>query len=102
MKYDIPEEGLKIVAIAGILPDGKALWKHVGLLTMSKKDKPVILLDKMFNPAGVNSDNKDSSSILLNLFPFSQEELDRRVKKPTSKSSVNSYKSDYDNDDIPF
>lgn len=100
----IPKDGLKVVAIIGLKPDGSPVWQKVGVLMNSRNDKPVILLDRSFNPAGCYQEDKTKSSTLLNCFEFSPEELNRRVdnKPPVFNPKTHTtYNSNYE-DDIPF
>jgi len=112
MQLDIPEEGLKVVAITGLFPDGAAVWKPVGFL-LPRKGKVILLLDKSFNPAGCYVEDNRRSSVILNL--FSMNEIDKKDKKDfvptlTPKPVIKPYKEaktsstsweDMD-DDIPF
>jgi phage terminase large subunit-like protein len=54
----------------GVKKDGKKVWKTVGALMENEKGK-FLMLDKIFNPAGVESEGR--SSILISLFEPSDE-----------------------------
>jgi hypothetical protein len=50
----------------GTKQDGKAVWKNIGAMIEGEKG-PYLLMDRTFNPAGVDSDGK--GSILIGMFP---------------------------------
>lgn len=74
---EIPAEGLKLVCVVGYMPNGNPIWKQAGVITVGRNGKPVILLDKTFNPAGV-VDERKGSSIILSPVRYSPEELQKK------------------------
>ena len=54
----------------GVKKDGKKVWKTVGAL-MENENGKFLMLDKIFNPAGVESEGR--SSILISLFEPKEE-----------------------------
>jgi len=103
---EVPSEGLKLICIAGTTPDGAAIWKQAGVITIGKGGKPTILLDKTFNPAGANDGSgKNNTSIILTAVPYSKDEINRKgsyqaaVKKPPYYYQPMCNTED---DDIPF
>lgn len=54
----------ELVVKVGEGSNGKAIWKNVGVVLENDKG-PYILLDKTFNPAGVNT---DKGSIMISMF----------------------------------
>lgn len=103
----IPKEGLKIVAIVGEY-EGRAIWRTVGKLLLSKRGQPIVMIDKCFNPNAVYSDDHKSAMALLNCVEYSPEDLakkqgysDNKSSSQRNKSSRNTRVSDLD-DDIPF
>ena len=109
----IPDEGFKLLAIAGTY-EGKPIWRTVGKLVVSKKGVPIIQVDKTFNPAGVQGE-KDSATIILNCVEYSEEELKKKAyyqqertppqpghKFPPKTKITNEYFGNDFDDDIPF
>ena len=106
----IPSEGLKLVCIVGMF-NGNPVWRQIGRLVMAKSGKPLIMLDRTFNPAGVYVEDDKSASCLINAVPFSAEDLAKTASYKAAKES--SYRepnrmqrptqgfTDFE-DDIPF
>lgn len=88
-KYDIAVK-------AGEKPDGKAIWKSVGVL-MEGDNGPFLLIDRTFNPAGVPAKTPNDSSILCSLF-LPKDDADRAPVKGTAKAAP---QKEFD-DKIPF
>lgn len=110
LTLQVPEEGLKLLCIAGKTSEGNPVWKEVGKISATKNGKAVVLLDCTFNPAGVHKEDRDSANALLTVVPYSQEELQRR--RDWNKEHKEHYQSkkqggyrtaspDWE-DDIPF
>ena len=58
------------VVAVGTKKDGKKVWKNVGAI-MDKGEGMFLMLDKTFNPAGVDTEGR--SSVLISLFEPSDE-----------------------------
>ncbi len=101
MSVHIPEEGFKLVVIAGFF-NGKPIWRHIGKI-MVKKGKLYINVDRTFNPAGVHNEDPASASILLHAVIYSDEELKRKAsyKESAPPPKAGASYNDFD-DDIPF
>jgi hypothetical protein len=84
-KYDI---AVKV----GEKPDGKAIWKNVGVM-MEGDRGPFLLIDRTFNPAGVPPKTPGDSSIICSLFEPKTVEPKAQPKYAKNK--------DFD-DDIPY
>lgn len=88
-KYDIAVK-------AGEKPDGKAIWKNIGVM-MEGERGPFLLIDRTFNPAGVPAKSPMESSIICSL--FEPKDGDTRAPiKPAQKFEKN---KDFD-DDVPY
>jgi len=87
-KYDI-------VVKAGEKPDGKAIWKNVGVM-MEGDNGPFLLIDRTFNPAGVPSKTPGDASVLCSLF---EPKDDRQPIAPVKKRPVS--KTEFD-DEVPY
>lgn len=111
---EVPNEGLKLVCISGYFPSGDPIWKQAGVVIVNKSGKVNIIIDKIFNPAGVVGDN-DKTGVMLSAVPYSVEELKTKVIKKreafvptlTPKPVIKPYnetKRNFDDmdDDIPF
>lgn len=85
-----------IVVKTGEKPDGKAIWKTVGVMMEGDKG-PFLLLDRTFNPAGVPPKTPTDSSIFCSLFEPSNE---KAAAAPAKKAYVKPAKG-FD-DDIPY
>lgn len=90
-KYDIAVK-------AGERPDGKAIWKNVGVM-MEGTNGPFLLIDRTFNPAGVPAKTPMESSILCSLFE-PKEGNDRAPAEPKAEKKFAKNK-DFD-DDVPY
>lgn len=102
----IPKEGLKIVAIVGEY-EGRAIWRTVGKLLVSKRGQPIVMIDKCFNPNAVYSDDTKSAMALLNCVEYSPEDLATKQKyvdrhQSTPPRSRRNTRADDLDDDIPF
>ena len=106
---DFPEIGMKLVCVAGYI-NGNTIWKQVGTVKKSAKGNFTIFLDKVFNPAGIMTDD-NGPSVALHAKEYSQEELDRIMKyKEPSRSQGRKAPSERKSkpkqedleDDIPF
>lgn len=64
-KYDL---AVKV----GTKADGKGIYRNVGVVLQGDKG-PYILLDKTFNPAGVNTEKQ---SIIISMFEPKQNDSD--------------------------
>lgn len=89
-KYDIAVK-------AGEKPDGKAIWKNIGVM-MEGERGPFLLIDRTFNPAGVPPKSPMESSIICSLFEPKTDGVDRAPAKPVQKFAKN---KDFD-DDVPY
>lgn len=104
---DVPEEGLKIIAVAGYI-NGNPIWKELGRLVINKNSNPTVLIDRTFNPAGTVVDDP-SIYLTCPVKPFSKEELDRkagykRESRNDQRKRQSNHSSNFNDmdDDIPF
>lgn len=88
-KYDI-------VVKIGEKPDGKPIWKNVGVMMEGEKG-PFLLIDRIFNPAGVPPKTPGDASVLCSLFE-PKEAGAAPVARPVQKFAKN---KDFD-DDVPY
>ena len=86
-KYDIAVK-------AGEKPDGKAIWKNIGVM-MEGERGPFLLIDRTFNPAGVPAKSANESSIICSLF---EPKGEAPVARPVQKFAKN---KDFD-DEVPY
>ena len=92
---------LKAVCRVGETTQG-SLWRQVGRLQYKNNDinKPYLLLDKTFNPAGVSlRGNEDKTAVIISFVPF--EDDPAKQAKPQKKPPINSSWDNFE-DDIPF
>ncbi len=104
----IPPDGLKLVCIIGMF-NNNPIWRQVGKLTVTKsKGTPIVLLDPIFNAAGVHRGENNSGQVMVHAVPFSEEELSRKsdyqTKRPEPAPHAGYKVKSFDNfdDDIPF
>ena len=97
--YIVTKRKFDIVVKAGERPDGKAIWKNVGVM-MEGDNGPFLLIDRTFNPAGVPLKNPNDSSVLCSLFEPKEGDAARApaAAKPAQKFSKN---KDFD-DEVPY
>lgn len=75
----------------------KAIWQNIGSIMRADDGNEFMVLEKWFNPAGVES--KDGrSSILVSMF----EPRDDRAPAPQSAPAPSRPKQSIPDDDIPF
>lgn len=91
-------EDLNAVVVIGLKEDGSRIYKTIGRLSYKNKDpnKPFLLLDRSFNPAGCYHEDIRRTSIIINFYPIG----DNNERKSTkAKYTTRTYHED---DDIPF
>jgi len=84
-----------VVAIVG-RKDDKPIYKNVGTI-VEKDGKNYLLLDKVFNPAGLAE--KDRDSVILSLFPPKVKEQNQQ---PVKAAAPQTQSQDVFGDEIPF
>jgi hypothetical protein len=100
---DIPQEGLKLVAIVGYV-NQTPVWREVGILKTTKRGGMCVYLQRCFNPAAVCDGDPQSLYANLHAKAFSQEELERKQGKQQNPSKYPKSNSNFHDmeDDIPF
>ena len=96
--YTVTKRKYDIVVKAGEKPDGKAIWKNVGVM-MEGDNGPFLLIDRTFNPAGVPSKTPGDASVLCSLFEPKEGGADRAPAPKTEKKFTKN--KDFD-DDVPY
>lgn len=90
-KYDI------VATVGTYIKNGetKNRYKNVGVV-MEKDGKPFILLEKIFNPAGLGGDR---DTVLLSLYGPKQKDSDYNQGL---QNNTNQQQETFDSDHIPF